>query len=575
MANEYNFPGYKLPVNPAWEQGTVAQGFVTPKQDRIPQVHAIPPKRLLPIIFIPGIMGSNLRMSNTRQTALRQKNNISWRPDTLGSTIPQYDDSPAERQRRLDPGATELDVYDPIGNPTGNPTERADDRSNEVAYNNGYESFKRLDGPFLQHDLPGTPMPKSREQKARERGWGEVYFSSYSTILTMCEKNLNSAFSGGSLDIYLKRNVIGVPPSEWQAHTRPQLKELDEQTLRETVKGCWFPVHAMGYNWLKGNAESGTVVAKRIEALIKRYQEQGFQCEKVILVTHSMGGLVARAVIHPEIGNLHDKILGIVHGVMPAIGAAAAYKRVRCGFEGSSVPAKILGHIGPNVTPVLGNAQGGLELLPSQAYGNNWLQIKHNGATLKSLPRKGDPYEEIYKIRGKWFGLLREEWINPAGADGPGFESTCLFLDRAKKFHSAIASTYHDESYAHYGADPKRAAWHNVVWEIEKNATVHNVDMLQIATDDGKGELQMVDPTLPVTANKTSPQFEVNMLDAAEPGDQTVPLHSAEAQLNSGKFKGIFRQSGYEHQASYSDSSVINATLYSLVRIASKMKWSK
>lgn len=103
MADEYSFPGYKLPVNPAWEQGTAAQGFVTPKQDRIPQIQSIPPKRLLPIIFIPGIMGSNLRMSAARQSELRSKNNIAWRPDTLGVTAPQYNDRPAERQRRLDP----------------------------------------------------------------------------------------------------------------------------------------------------------------------------------------------------------------------------------------------------------------------------------------------------------------------------------------------------------------------------------------------------------------------------------------------------------------------------------------
>ena len=53
MADEYSFPGYKLPVNPAWEQGTVAHGFVTPSQDRIPQVVSIPPRRALPIIFLP------------------------------------------------------------------------------------------------------------------------------------------------------------------------------------------------------------------------------------------------------------------------------------------------------------------------------------------------------------------------------------------------------------------------------------------------------------------------------------------------------------------------------------------
>lgn len=85
----------------------------------------------------------------------------------------------------------------------------------------------------------------------------------------------------------------------------------------------------------------------------------------------------------------------------------------------------------------------------------------------------------------------------------------------------------------------------------------------------------MVDPTMPAPPKKSQPQFAVTMLDAAEPGDQTVPLHSAEAQLASGKFKGIFRQTGYEHQASYSNPAALASTLYSLVRIASTMKWTK
>lgn len=87
--------GYKLPVNPGQQQGTVAQGFVTPKQDRVPQIQSIPPKRVLPIIFIPGIMGSNLRMSAARQQRLGTKNNIAWRPDNLNVTIRQSDDSAA------------------------------------------------------------------------------------------------------------------------------------------------------------------------------------------------------------------------------------------------------------------------------------------------------------------------------------------------------------------------------------------------------------------------------------------------------------------------------------------------
>lgn len=564
--------GYKLPVNPGLRQGTVAQGFVTPKQDRMPQVQNIPPKRVLPIIFIPGIMGSNLRMTSNRQAQMGAKNNIAWRPDNLAVTVAQHNDSSVERQLRLDPETTELDSYDPVGNPTGDSDETSDERNSGVDVSFMHGGLDSGEGPLLKSDTLGTQTPKTRDQKARERGWGEVYFGSYRKILASCEIRLNSAFAGGRMDPYLKRFVAGVAPSSWQAHSGPVLKELDENTVREAVKGCWFPVHAMGYNWLQGNADSGARVAKRITALINGYQEQGFQCEKVILVTHSMGGLVARALIHPEIGNLNDKVLGVVHGVMPAIGAGTAYKRVRCGFEGDDIGAKILGHLGSLVTPVLGNSQGGLELLPNQEYGNHWLQVKQSGRTLKSLPENGDPYEEIYKVRGKWYGLLREKWINPARLIGPGFKSTCLLLDRAREFHNAIAGTYHGQSFAHYGADSKRVAWHRVVWEVDPAAKIQNVDLLTIASDDAKGRMRAVDPT--VHSNAGSP-FGIKLLDAAEPGDQTVPLHSADAQFQSGKFKGIFRQTGYEHQASYSDAAVLAATFYSLFRIASTMRWSK
>jgi pimeloyl-ACP methyl ester carboxylesterase len=333
----------------------------------------------------------------------------------------------------------------------------------------------------------------------------------------------------------------------------------------------------MGYNWLQPNRSSGERVAKRITALMERYQAQGFQCEKVILVTHSMGGLVARAVIHPDMGKLNEKVLGIVHGVMPAMGAGAAYKRMRCGFEDSMFdPApKVLGNFGNEVTAVLGNAQGGLELLPTRAYGGDWLRANHKGATLKSLPKYGDPYEEIYKVRGKWYSLFEETWINPARIPGSSFKNTCHMLDRAKKFHEAIADTYHGQSYAHYGADANRAAWHRVVWALDDQAHVLDVDGLRIASDDRQGCLRVIDPRHPSRPGEPGPQFDVRMQAPSDPGDQTVPLHSAEHQLNSSKFKGIFRQSGYEHQNSYKDESALLSTLYCLVQIANTMTWSK
>lgn len=574
MADNGKLTGYKLPVNPDQKQGTVAQGFVTPKQDKKPQIQAVPPRRVLPIVFIPGIMGSNLRMTSDRQKKLGQKNNIAWRPDSVGGTLPQYNDSAAERQLRLDPDATEVDIYDPSNNPTGDTNETSDQRNHAVQINFLYCVKGNLDGPLLQADVFGTPNPKDQNQKARERGWGEVYFDSYKDILTTCEHRLNSAFTYGSIDLYLLKSVMGVDPLKWQATPNQLLKPLDEKSIREIVKNCWFPVHAMGYNWLKGNGDSGFILAQRIKEMMKRYQNDGYQCEKVILITHSMGGLVARAVMHPEIGNLNDIVLGVVHGVMPAIGAGTAYKRVRCGFEGSGISTKILGENGSHVTSVLGNAQGGLELLPSQAYGNNWLQVKQNGMIIKSLPQNGDPYEEIYKLHDNWLGLLREKWINPAHAKTSGFKNTCALLDRAKEFHSTINNFYHDCSYGHYGADKNRVAWRNVIWEIDSNAKIENLEGLKIASDDGKGKLRVIDPALQKTTNSLA-EFNIKLSEPIDPGDQTVPLHSADVQLVSGKFKGIFRQTGYEHQASYSNAEVIATTVYCLLQIISTMKWSK
>jgi hypothetical protein len=338
----------------------------------------------------------------------------------------------------------------------------------------------------------------------------------------------------------------------------------------------------MGYNWLESNGKSGEKIASRITALIGRYQQLGYQCEKVIVVTHSMGGLVARALIHPDMGNLKDKVLGVVHGVMPATGAGAAFRRMRCGFEGSGITPKVLGDQGDRVTAVLANAQGGLELLPAEAYGNEWLHIVQGERTLKSLPQKGDPYEEIYKVRGKWYGLLREEWINPAGLTDRGVARTTRLLDDVKAFHRAISNTYHDHSYAHYGADPERRSWHHVVWEIDPTSTVPDIEAATIAGDDRRGTLTLHASGAHTPLGRgttkpgvtTKPDVRVKLRNGVDPGDQTVPVHSADHQLRSGKFKAVFRQTGYEHQDSYKDERALHSTLYCLASIVQTMTWS-
>jgi len=351
------------------------------------------------------------------------------------------------------------------------------------------------------------------------------------------------------------------------------LQPIALEEFVQAVKGVWFPVHAIGYNWLRSNRESAAAVAQRIKSLITSYKAKGYQCEKVILVTHSMGGLVARALVHPKIGKIAAEVLGVVHGVMPAIGAPAAYKRMRCGFDGSGAVVKVLGDDGPKVTAVLANSPGGLELLPSKAYGNGWLQISRNKEVLAALPKNGDPYEEIYKVKDKWYGLLQATWINPAEHEASSVARTIEYLEKARQFHEDINETYHRPSYAHYGADQSRLSWETVRWDISADNRGADWAQLRIIEDDCKGSLTAVDNR---TQNRNeTKRISIKLLSPMGAGDETVPLRSSEHQLQSKRFSGVLRQSGYEHQAIYSDLAALQCTLYSLVRIVQTMTWSK
>jgi hypothetical protein len=555
----------KLAVNVA-AGGKKAEGCATPKSDKSPQNMSALPERVLPIIFLPGIMGSNLRMSLLRQRELGRSNNVAWRPDSKSGSAALIFANAAERQRRLDPDTTEVDIYDPALNPTGDPSESAAQRHNiETVY-----VFLSIEGstPLLIDDPRTMPNPKTKEQKAMERGWGEVYFGSYGQILESCEKYLNKFLLSK-----FWRTVIDKSPEDFQASSSIPQTSISEDECRKALFNCFFPVHAMGYNWLQSNAASAVTIASRIRSLMKKYREQGYQCEKVIIVTHSMGGLVARALVHPEIGGLAKEVLGVVHGAMPAIGAPAAYKRMRCGFEEGlgkiGFPPKVLGNYGYEVTAVLANSPGGLELLPSKAYGNNWLEIKRGLTVLKSLPQHGDPYKEIYQLQDKWYGLLKPQWINPARLSGRSFEITCALLEEAKRFHELIDSTYHSCTYAHYSADRERPSWEKVSWLLYGASSGPDWESLVIAADDAQGSAD-----LRKKGGKASETCRLSMGPSTGPGDQTVPLRSSEHQLLSGKLKAVFRQSGYEHQMSYKDPMVLRATMFSLIRIIQTMRWS-
>ncbi|MHB8138396.1 MAG: esterase/lipase family protein, partial [Smithellaceae bacterium] len=190
-------------------------------------------------------------------------------------------------------------------------------------------------------------------------------------------------------------------------------------------------------------------------------------------------------------------VMGIVHGVQPSNGSPAAYWRMKGGFERPHTvpdidimqwfknPVKVLKHKGntlanglkgtatawvlgtdgEEVTALLGNMPGGLELLPNKQYKNNddeqsWLELIDNNGNRTALP-KADPYEEIYREQDVYYRLVNPDWLNPGKnkkKEGLADLETdwnlyLINLDEAETFHNNLADgKLHEETYQFYSS---------------------------------------------------------------------------------------------------------------------------
>jgi hypothetical protein len=269
---------------------------------------------------------------------------------------------------------------------------------------------------------------------------------------------------------------------------RPFLDLLRKHDWGVLGKLFVFPIYGFGYNWSDTNERSGNKLATRIDEIIKEARAQIGLCKKVILITHSMGGLVARAACHPKMGGAEGKVLGIIHGVMPAFGAASAYWRMKAGFEGGYLPSQCLGPTGCDVTALLANSMGGLQLLPNKLYQTNngdksWLRITGSTPSEPPMPQHGDPYEEIYRVPARpypgagsgptsntYWGLVDPVLLAPENVRTPSdseldklSEKMCSadsdwgwynsYLDEAESFHDKLRDYLHPSSWRFHGSN--------------------------------------------------------------------------------------------------------------------------
>ncbi|CAM2168918.1 Lecithin:cholesterol acyltransferase [Paraburkholderia sacchari] len=497
------------------EDGSVHYTSVTSVPDDSTAVCYMVPRRVIPVIFVPGVMGTNL--ANLSGAPI-------WVVDSSWSLKEWAIKNPSKRKKILDPSNT------------------------------------------MVSDRGSIPSGTARSEKElRERGWGTVSRMFYGDFLVWLENALNDSNPASG---YGRTGLRAKLMNEMVA---PNLEKLSHAEVSLSYK-YQLPVHAVGYNWLKSNAESAQWLAKQIEIITEGYRKRNLQCEKVILVTHSMGGLVAR-YCSEILADCREKILGIVHGVMPATGAATAYRRVKAGTEsGGSIisygTSLVLGNTSSEVMPVFAQSPGPLQLLPSPEYGQGWLKIK-DGERFFALPVQGDPYGEIYTKRGVWWSLVDERLLDAdqiASPEKNWQKYTKLITEQVSKFHRAISGKYHPHTYAFWGDDDEHKTWGDVVWKRTQasflwNGDAYDVQNSPVNTNTLMGTINVVAGNFgPIDVHKN---FQLQAAD--ENGDGTVPVRSGRAPSHYAQAAVAYK--GVDHGSAYTKLPQQKFALWGIVKI--------
>lgn len=563
--------------------------------------------RIIPVIFIPGIMGSNLK---------NDKDKVIWRYDDglslIGWSLPGS--GPEERKRLLHPDRVQVDNRGAI--------------ISSQQQQQQQQSQILLDNPVNKYDTESTDRLIAALKKAQEndpetklfgtrkdRGWGEVAAASYGSFLDLLQLALfqDKPHKDNPLNTTYKKLITEALGVEFCGSGNSD--SLNEQDL-DVMKHYQFPVHAMGYNWLGSNVQSAGRLRSRINEIVQGYKSKGMKCHKVILVTHSMGGLVARYYSEClELGGStgNQNIYGIIHGVMPLTGAAAAYTRMKRGTENPEssvkgyVTSQILGRNAAEMTAICSQSAGPLELLPSVDYGTDWLRITDRHGITTLLPGN-NPYAELYLKRDTWWKLIDENLLNPYNFTLNKIQmevdwiiySNIMF--NVKLFHNKITNKYHSNTYSFYGKVTKDiipstyltqeiACWKGDIAigdatvlkrkrvlndgrldyrEIMERRTVTDTlsreEQNWKVSSHGTGDMKNYNPVYVYTGQCFT------LRDSSENGDGTVPLRA-------GKIPDRFVKErlsvNVAHEAAYRNETSLAFTLRSIIKIAQQVNDDK
>ena len=523
-----------------------AYTLLSPKANNTRAAVAVPPVKVMPVIVVAGIMGSNLRAHINPADGRNKELNpgeAAWRPpngieEGLNEAKKWKAREPAVRQAILDGDTLEVDPNGAI--PLGLPT-----------------------GSFVWD-----------EKIAKERGWGEIHLASYGLLLVNLQQNLNTTFRSLWGSPMLEDHWISLNSydrARWGVDKQGIGAPLTDDELKKFAT-FHYPVYGFGYNWLKSNEISAQSLQNRVESIIAYWKSKKRECSSVLLVTHSMGGLVARACAQ----KIPELIAGVIHGVMPAAGAPVCYRRLACGTESNSPSnswvenlaaekfAIIAGATIAETTPVLSTAAGPLELLPNHLYPKPWLFAQTTGSPSKQFSTSlhtGNPYD-LYLEFEAWYRLIDPALADPARKYRKNLQNKIMdTILQAQKFHMRILQEYyHPKTFVFYGNDKSKLSFGTFSWKLPVTPSVLTEAQLRKAKLDSylvhggrRIELQ------PGVFAEVTP----SMQDVA--GDGTVPAQSG--IVPQGNVKHIFATQGYAHQGSYSNLDMLSLTRHLIVKL--------
>jgi hypothetical protein len=542
----------------------VAHSVATPRALTTRGLVTVGSRKVIPVIFVPGVMGSNLRASGNpappKETDIKPGEPVWHAPNgtasAMGAVGKWTNREPALRQKILRAKTCEVDPNGELAVPDST---RGADETGGLAY--------------------------LSKEEMRQRGWGEVHAGSYAKLLMELESHLNTTFrmeapNKRRLTNHWKR-VVDCDRSKWGVRS---LDPLNDAEL-EHYAAFQYPVYAVGYNWLASCSKSATRLQQRIEEIIAFWVQRQHACSQVILITHSMGGLVARACAK----RIPDKIAGVIHGAMPALGAPVAYRRIACGVEPSS-PGSVdgngveaaafslmLGRTTMETTAVMATSPGVLELLPNHMYPRPWLHLrtvstlggKKTWHDWVNLP-KASPYD-MYRDTTSWFRLIDPLLADPAEMYKKKGVVTAITeaIDEAEHFHvQELGTYYHPNTYAFYGADPTRRTFGRISWVADDKPASGRVALSAAAISRGKSKLRVPDGGRGIDIDGCMLTFVPDAQDAA--GDGTVP--EASGLCTGGILRRLFATRGYSHQKSYDPDYMVLLTQHLVVKIVQVVK---